>query len=51
MLSMAENPAMLSMMGASARERVNELFSSDRLYCALKEMYLDCAVEHKSTRD
>jgi glycosyltransferase involved in cell wall biosynthesis len=50
MLDFIENPQMRQTMGACAKARVDEFFTADRLYTALKEFYLGCALDNRTTR-
>lgn len=50
MLAFIENPQMRQTMGACAKARVEEFFTADRLYAALKEFYLECASDNRATR-
>lgn len=43
MLAFVENPKMREDMGSRAKARVDEFFTADRLYAALKEFYLKSA--------
>lgn len=45
-----KNPHVWQTMGARAKARVLESFTADRLYEALKELYLKCALERLPTR-
>lgn len=51
MLAFIENPKMRQTMGAYAKARVDEFFTADRLYAALKEFYLGCALNNCITRN
>ncbi len=46
-----ENPDMCKAMGTAAKARVDDFFSADRLYIALKELYLDCAKSNSAICD
>lgn len=50
MLAFVENPEMRQAMGACAKARVDEFFTADLLYAALKKFYLDCARDNLRTR-
>lgn len=50
MLSLCGNPERCQMMGRAAKRRVEELFSADVLYAALKEFYLANAAKSRRTR-
>ncbi len=50
MLAFVENPQMRQTMGSCAKARVDEFFTADRLYAALKELYLGCALDNRTTR-
>lgn len=43
MLAFVENPKMREDMGSRAKARVDKFFTADRLYAALKELYLESA--------
>lgn len=47
MLSFIENPKLRQLMGTRAQERVKEYFSADVLYGALKNFYLECALDKR----
>jgi len=49
MLAFVENPKMLEDMGSRAKARVDEFFTADRLYAALKEFYLKSARANRVT--
>lgn len=49
MLAFVDNPKMREDMGRSAKERVDEFFTADRLYAALKEFYFERAMENRIT--
>ena len=46
MLEFVENPQMRQTMGVSAKARVAEFFSADRLYFEQKKIYLRCAFKN-----
>lgn len=50
MLAFVEDPQMRQTMGSCAKARVDEFFTADRLYAALKEFYLECALDNRTTR-
>lgn len=50
MVEFLKNKEMCQVMGASAKSRVDEFFTADRLYAALKEFYLDSAKKNTSIR-
>jgi glycosyltransferase involved in cell wall biosynthesis len=49
MLAFVENPKMREELGSRAKERVDEFFTADRLYAALKEFYLERARANRIT--
>lgn len=49
MLAFVENPKMREEMGVRAKARVDEFFTADRLYAALKEFYLETARANRIT--
>lgn len=49
MLAYAENPMMCKEAGRRAKARVDEFFTAERLYVALKDYYLNCAIENDVT--
>lgn len=48
MLAFVENPKMRQTMGGGAKARVDEFFTADRLYAALKEFYLERALSNRA---
>lgn len=50
MLAFVENPKMRQAMGSRAKARVDEFFTADRLYAALKEFYLGRALSNCTAR-
>lgn len=51
MRAFVENPQLGESMGKAAKARVDEFFTADRLYAALKEFYMQCALENISKRN
>lgn len=49
MLVFVENSKIRQTMGGAAKARVDEFFSADRLYSALKEFYFNCAKNNATT--
>ncbi|RBA24022.1 glycosyltransferase involved in cell wall biosynthesis [Herminiimonas fonticola] len=49
MLTCIAEPLMLTQMGQFAKSRVTEFFTADKLYTALKEFYLECALDNHTT--
>jgi glycosyltransferase involved in cell wall biosynthesis len=49
MLAFVENPKMREEMGSCAKARVDEFYTADRLYVALREFYLESARANRVT--
>jgi len=51
MIAFVENPQIRQSMGHSAKARVDDFFTADQLYAALKKLYMECALENRNTRE
>lgn len=50
MHAFVDDPLMCHAMGGRAKARVEEFFTADHLYVALKEFYLECALDNRTAR-